>query len=136
MSKLFLIDDDNIVVYLTKRIINNSYPNIEIVSFEDGSDALDRLQELANSSDQDFPEFILLDIHMPMVDGWEFLEAYEKLPSNKRAKCKLMMHSSTADPKEIERALSFQSVIDFIAKPLKIEKLDSILSEKKILQKI
>ncbi len=81
MAKVFLIDDDNIVIYLTKLVINESLPELEVVSFEYATEALEALQDLVEKNHA-FPEYILLDINMPMVDGWDFLAVYEKFPCN------------------------------------------------------
>ena len=62
MAKVFLIDDDNIVIYLTKLVINESLPELEVVSFEYATEALEALQDLVEKN-QAFPEYILLDIN-------------------------------------------------------------------------
>jgi len=127
MAKVFLIDDDNIVIYLTKLVINESLPDLEVVSFEYATEALAVLQELVENN-QNFPEYILLDINMPMVDGWDFLAIYEKLPCDKRAQCKLMIHSSSLDPAEEIKSKSYQCVADFVSKPINTENLSTVFS--------
>lgn len=127
MAKVFLIDDDNIVIYLTKLVINESLPELEVVSFEYATEALEALQDLVEKNHA-FPEYILLDINMPMVDGWDFLAVYEKFPCNKRAQCKLMMHSSSLDPAEEIKSKSYNCVADFVPKPITTENLNNVFS--------
>jgi CheY-like chemotaxis protein len=127
MAKVFLIDDDNIVIYLTKLVINESLPELEVVPFEYATEALEALQELVEKN-QPFPEYILLDINMPMVDGWDFLEVYQKFPCDKRAQCKLMMHSSSLDPAEEIKSRTYTCVADFVAKPITTERLPAVFS--------
>ena len=127
MAKVFLIDDDNIMIYLTRLVINESLPELEVVSFEYAADALLVLQELINTN-QEFPEYILLDINMPMLDGWDFLDVYQKFPCNKRAQCKLMMHSSSIDPAEEMKSRAHNCVADFVSKPITTENLSSLFS--------
>ncbi|MEI6586192.1 MAG: response regulator [Sediminibacterium sp.] len=122
MPKVFLIDDDHIVIYLTKLTINETLPNLEVVSFEYALNALIKLKELADTK-QDFPEFILLDTNMPMVDGWEFLADYEKFPIAVRSKCKLMMYSSSIDLNEVSKSKSYTCVAGYVSKPISKEVL-------------
>jgi CheY-like chemotaxis protein len=135
MAKVFLIDDDNIVIYLTKLVINETLPDLDIVSFEHASEALEVLQELVENN-QKFPEYILLDINMPMIDGWDFLAAYEKFPCDKRAQCKLMMHSSSLDPAEEIKSRTHTCVADFVSKPINTENLSTIFSLEQSFQKV
>jgi len=135
MAKVFLIDDDNIVIYLTKLVINESLPEIEVIPFEYATEALDTLQELVENN-QHFPEYILLDINMPMVDGWDFLAAYEKFPCEKRAQCKLMMHSSSLDAAEEIKSRTYTCVADFVAKPITTESLSAVFSLEQSFQNV
>ena len=117
-KKLFLIDDDAIVCYLTKLEIKESFPEIEVTNFENAEEALTLLTVLSSSNHNNFPDFILLDINMPTIDGWDFLIAYEKFPITKKASCKLMMYSSSIDTLEVTKAKTFASVVDYIQKPI------------------
>jgi len=122
MAKVFLIDDDPIVIYLTELTINETLPNLAVVSFEYALNALVELKELADTK-QDFPDFILLDTNMPMVDGWEFLADYEKFPLELRSKCKLMMYSSSIDLNEVSKSKSYTCVSGYVSKPISKEVL-------------
>jgi CheY-like chemotaxis protein len=128
MRKVFVIDDDDIVIYLTKLIINESLPDLEVVSFEYASDSIAVLQKLV-ATNKAFPEYILLDINMPMVDGWDFLEVYKEFPFDKRAQCKLMIYSSSISPSEESRAKSYTCVADYVSKPITTETLASVFSK-------
>ncbi len=127
-KKLFLIDDDTIVCYLTKLEINDVFPEIEVTKFENVEEALVILKELSSANHYKFPDFILLDINMPTLDGWDFLTEYEKIPSTKKASCKLMMYSSSIDTLEIARSKTFPSVVDYIQKPITKAAITAIMN--------
>ena len=74
------------------------------------------------------PDIIFLDISMPIMDGWEFLEEYEQIEAQFEKKIKLYMFSSSISPHDMERAKQFSAVLDFIIKPLSKEKITELLN--------
>jgi CheY-like chemotaxis protein len=86
---------------------------------------VDYLTSIANNVEI-FPHIILVDINMPVLNGWEFLEVYEKL-NIQRQKVFLYMLSSSVYEYDIEKAKGFKSVDGFISKPLTIERLKELL---------
>lgn len=117
-SDIFLIDDDSLVNYLNREIIKEYLVDKTVSIFVDASDAIEALTVLAESSEDAFPDFIFLDINMPQMDGWDFLDLFQNFPSDKLANCKVIMHTSSIDPRDKEKAKCFPSVIDFVSKPL------------------
>ena len=124
---IFLIDDDGLVNFLNQEIIKDAYPDKNVQSFESATDALELLKKLSNSPDSSLPQLIFLDINMPVMDGWEFLEAFLQLPQNLIQDCKVVMHTSSIDPRDVEKAKTFSSVTDYITKPLTVQALSKIL---------
>ncbi|MCX6206669.1 MAG: response regulator [Bacteroidetes bacterium] len=126
IKDIFLIDDDGLVNFLNQEIIRESFPDKNVQAFERATDALDELKKLAESPNSNLPLLILLDINMPVMDGWEFLEAFDRLPTTICKNCKVVMHTSSIDPRDLEKAKTFSSVTDYISKPLTNQSLSKI----------
>jgi CheY-like chemotaxis protein len=120
--KLFLVDDDAMTNLVNKKIINK-YLDADIQSFTDPEKAIHLLEELSGSRPDMIPDVLFLDINMPLMDGWEFLKAFENLPEVVLNRCKVYMLSSSIDPLDVSRSRSFKAVHSFIEKPLTEAKL-------------
>ncbi len=116
----YIIDDDAIFVMVFKKILSNIENFNKIDNVKNGFEALEGLKAL-DANNEKFPDIIFLDLNMPVLDGWQFLEALENLPF----KDKLNIHviSSTIDKTEIERSQSFKVVKSFIQKPTSAKQL-------------
>jgi CheY-like chemotaxis protein len=126
INDIFLIDDDGLVNFLNKEIIKDAYPDKNVRSFESASDAIETLKKLVETPNSNIPQLILLDINMPVMDGWEFLEAFVQLPNTIIGNCKVVMHTSSIDPRDVEKAKTFYLVTDYITKPLTVQSLSKI----------
>ncbi len=122
MKSIFLVDDDKILVYLTIRTIKSATTETTFKDFGNGLEAIDYLKSVADKTDL-LPDIILLDLSMPVMDGWEFLEEYTKLEPSIQKKNKLYIFSSSISPHDIERAKNINLVSDFIIKPLKKDRI-------------
>jgi CheY-like chemotaxis protein len=127
INTIFLIDDDTLTNFLNQTIIRRVGYNNEIQAFEKPAFALDALQQLTSANDAPFPEMILLDVNMPQMNGWDFLEEYEKLPLQAIAKTKVYIVSSSINNRDIEKSKTYKTVSGFISKPLDTEKMNEIL---------
>lgn len=121
---LLVIDDDEINIFIIKKIVDKTGYDVNTVSKNNGQVAIDYINSVLDN-DESFPDIILIDINMPILNGWDFIEAYEKLsiPS----KVDVYMLSSSVYENDIERAKSYRSVKGFISKPLSIERLSELL---------
>ncbi|HCN36135.1 MAG: response regulator [Ignavibacteria bacterium] len=122
---VIIIDDDPInnkicSIYLKKTGIAD-----EIKCFLNGKEGLDFLNSQFNPEDY-LNVIVFLDLNMPIMNGWEFLEEYEKLPQNYKNKIDLYILSSSIDERDIIKSRENKSVIDFISKPFTSEILSSI----------
>jgi len=128
LNCILVIDDDEPTNFFT-RIILEEYggiPYIKIV--QSGQEALDYLA-LAEADKNNFPypDLVLLDINMPAMNGWEFLEEYRK--QDKIYVPKIVMLTTSLFPKDMERAMELPEIADFENKPLSAEKLEDILQK-------
>jgi CheY-like chemotaxis protein len=121
---MLVIDDDEINVFIIKKIIEKTGYAVSMISKSNGQLALDYLTALVKNGDP-FPQLILVDINMPLLNGWEFLEAYEKL--NMPEQTHMYMVSSSVYENDIEKAKSYKAINGFISKPLSIGRLTELL---------
>ena len=122
-----IIDDDPIFIYGTKRIMNEVNFSENIIVFNNGQDAIDGLNEMTNRN-EDLPSVIFLDLNMPIMNGWEFLEDFVKIPNHNREKVTVYIISSSVDPRDLERIKNYKVVNNYILKPLSPEDLESVLA--------
>ena len=123
---VFLVDDDKLFVYLTKKTIEATNFEGIIKEFGDGREAIEYLKEIAGMEEM-LPDFIFLDLSMPIMDGWEFLEEYLLIEPTFKKKITLYICSSSISPHDVERAKSIEAVTDFIIKPITKEKFIEML---------
>ena len=115
LIRVMVIDDNEADQFLAKTLIEDFNPDIEIIQATDGQEALDLLNEIENK-----PDVILLDINMPVMDGHEFLEHYEK--TDHKMAVFIMLASSDQDI-DIERASVYGFVKRYFTKPIDNENL-------------
>jgi CheY-like chemotaxis protein len=112
-----LIDDVAMNNLLSKYIVKNSYPAAQIVEFTDPLLALQYIQD--HCQDNGAPlNIILLDVYMPVVDGWDFLDSYERLPDEVKSKCAVYVLSSSINKADADRANANKNVVGYALKPL------------------
>ncbi|MCM4170713.1 response regulator [Arenibacter sp. TNZ] len=119
-----IIDDDPIFIFGSKILLRNNSFGANIIVFQNGKEALDNIVQMLES-DQGLPEVIFLDINMPIMDGWEFLEIFSKI--SKVQHIRVYILSSSIDSRDIERAKQYEIVSDFIAKPLTDSKISALI---------
>lgn len=117
IETLALVDDDSLFQFLTKRVIEETklVDNVEL--FSNGLQAINYLK-LNKDNAQQLPEVILLDLTMPVMDGWGFLNEYTRLLPQLAKKITTYIVSSSNDPADIRRAETIEAVKDFIIKPI------------------
>jgi CheY-like chemotaxis protein len=118
-KKILLVDDDQLNNLINTRIITK-FSDYTVDSFTSGKAGL---MYLHDCEPELFPEIIFLDINMPVMDGWDFLEEFQKFPETLTQNCSIIMLTSSIDINDIEKSKRFKSVRDFMSKPLTLESL-------------
>jgi len=129
MSKFDLaciIDDDPIFVYGTKRLMQLTQFCDKFLVFHNGQDAIDYLRPAILNNEKK-PEIILLDLNMPVMDGWQFLDELIQVPTH--VVITIYIVSSSIDPADRNRAKLYQNVTNYLIKPMTAQRLKEILNE-------
>ena len=131
IDKILLVEDDPIAVMLCKSVISRQGIVRNIETARDGQKALDYYQSLldenANSGQLLFPELILLDLNMPVMGGWEFLDVFLKKYFAYCKNTRVVILSSSIVPEDEERARDYDIVVDFLSKPIRKDHLSKML---------
>lgn len=126
IKNLTLIDDDDIFVFLTKKAVESTNLVELIKVFGNGLDAINFLKENCDNVDS-LPEIILLDLSMPIMDGWQFLDQFTKLIPKINKKITIYICSSSISPSDVLLAKKNNAVSDYIIKPVTKEKLIELI---------
>lgn len=134
IKRILLVDDDQILNFLHSRLFEKTGIVEQVDIALNGREALDYLAKGINKREAEQetdiqPEIILLDINMPVMDGWEFLEEYKKLGNTKRHGIMVVMLTSSLNPDDREKAKQYEEITTFINKPLSIPMIQEIFSK-------
>ncbi|MCZ6519935.1 MAG: response regulator [Bacteroidetes bacterium] len=126
VDTICLVDDDEVYHYIMERTISRNKLAKTILKFMDGETAINFFnQNLANQSK--LPELILLDLNMPVMDGWEFLQEFLIIQPQLKKKVTIYLVTSSVNETDIEKAQNFQIISGYLVKPIAEEKLLEIL---------
>jgi two-component system, chemotaxis family, chemotaxis protein CheY len=121
-----VVDDDKIFQLTASKTLLGTHITDKVLQFENGEDALRYLKSnLASPSE--LPDYIFLDINMPFVDGWMFLEDFASLKPGLSKAIVIYMVSSSIDPRDMARAKNNRNVSEYVVKPVTKEKFAELL---------
>jgi two-component system, chemotaxis family, chemotaxis protein CheY len=122
---IFLVDDDHIYQFTAKKTLESMGLPGQVSIFTDGEQAIKYIKEHI-SQPEAMPDVIFLDINMPVMDGWQFVEEYQKLSLPK--KVALYMVSSSVDETDMKRSKEYHVIDDYIIKPVGRSRFEQLLS--------
>jgi CheY-like chemotaxis protein len=133
LDLILCVDDDPITLMLCKMVISHSEFAKTIITAQNGEEALNYFDDLKlnnlGAAISDYPKLIFLDLNMPVMGGWEFLDHFSKEEYRSAFnECKVIVLSSTIDPDDIRKAKTYPMVLDFLSKPISKEMLEGLKS--------
>lgn len=119
LEQILCIDDDPITLMLCKKVISKSAFSKEIITAQNGEEALHHFHTLKyNKNKASKPELIFLDLNMPVMGGWEFLDHFTSPAYAEFNTAPVIVLSSTIDPDDLAKAKKYPIIIDFLSKPI------------------
>lgn len=128
LKGILLVDDDDTANIINEMLILELGATEQLFQARNGKEAIELLNGLASQAQPNMPELILLDINMPVMDGFAFLEAYQEMDFPGKSSLKIVMLTTSPNPKDIEQAEN-AGVTDYLTKPLLEESLRGILDK-------
>jgi len=125
--QICLVDDDQIYQFTARKVLESINPENKILAFFNGEQAIDYLKTMLDKQDE-LPDVLFLDINMPVMDGWQFLDAYKAILPSLHKPLMIYMVSSSVNEQDIEKSKEYGTVTDYIIKPVQREKFLSLLS--------
>lgn len=124
---ILLIDDDPIINFVTNRFLRKAGYVNEIIKFEQSLEGLEYVKEILTSFDlAPCSVLIFLDINMPVLNGWGFLEQFEKLPDKAKEVFRIVILTSSYDPEDIRMANDNKNVSEYVVKPLSVFRIGEV----------
>jgi CheY-like chemotaxis protein len=130
LKTILCVDDDPITLMLCKKVIKKAEFSEDVLFANNGQEAFELIQSLVNKKQNDteinLPQLIFLDLNMPVMNGWEFLDLFNTTISNEFLETKVIILSSTIDPSDYNKAKQYDIVSHFLSKPITVEMLENL----------
>ncbi len=126
--KVMVVNDDEISLFVSSKMISKTAFAADVITAGNGLKALQVFDQLLLNSrtPSDVPELVFLDLHMPVMDGWEFLEVFTEKYAYIFPSVRFVILSSSIDPDDIFKLNRFSTVIDLIRHPISFEILNEL----------
>ena len=139
INRVFCIDDDQITLTLCEMVIKKAGFASEVIGAKNGKEGLAYFSEHfskanKNNKTEELPQVIFLDLNMPVMNGWNFLDDYLMKYHDRVPDTKVVILSSTVNPEDFSKANEYDIVIDFINKPLTVEGLEELMHNEHLSQ--
>jgi CheY-like chemotaxis protein len=119
-----------VYIKLIKKIIDVKNLSENLLVFKNGQEALDHFRPIMeNINEEAFPEIILLDLNMPVMDGWNFLNEFTQIKMHSKIKTTLYIVSSSINPYDVAKAKSYSMVTDYLIKPVNLDQFESLFEK-------
>jgi CheY-like chemotaxis protein len=134
INKVLIVDDDNASVFLTQMVLEEMHITNEIHTVANGKEALAFVEKHANVVHQDAangdfnepPNLIFLDINMPVMDGFEFLDHFEKLHARQATDFHVVLLTTSINQRDVDKARKY-NIVSYMEKPITEEKINIII---------
>ncbi len=126
-TRLLFIDDDEINNFILQELFAEE-EDLALTFFSDSSAAYDHLRMLTEKQIQDLPDIIFMDIKMPILDGFEFLDRLQQDGFLVNKPVDIFLLSSTLDSRDVKRAASYSNIKELVTKPLTVDKFRTLIS--------
>jgi two-component system, chemotaxis family, chemotaxis protein CheY len=126
MNKYMLIDDDEFFLILNKDILTMTSPEAGIIQFHSAIAALEWMEKTIHDNQDEWPDNILLDIRMPFMNGFDFLERLKDFPHSTIRRIKVFMMTSSLDERDFIKSKNYPFVYNYFTKPLTIEMIEDM----------
>ena len=126
---IWVIDDDVIYQTIIKKLIYKSGAYSEHFSFPNGNEAISTLKKTLEDNSNNLPDIILLDINMPVLDGWEFMDEFQTLKSKINKKINIFIVSSSIAVEDKNKAETYGEIMRYMSKPVTVDVLVELASK-------
>ena len=126
-NDVFVVDDDKIFHFLIKKLLSSNNIDVSPNFFENGLQAIEGIKSKLNNG-QNPPDLILLDINMPVMDGWEFMEELGLIKPKFMKQIVVYIVSSSIALEDKNKSKSYENILGYLSKPVTVDDLISIAS--------
>lgn len=126
IKQILFIDDDEINNFILKEIFESQYNDVKVTFYTEAAQALAYVEGLVEGKEDPVPDIVFLDIKMPEMDGFDFLDSFEQKGLHEKFQVPIFMLTSSVNQRDISRASSYKTVKELITKPLTFDKLQEL----------
>ncbi len=127
-KSIWIVDDDPIYQIIANKIVQRSAMFSEVTTFKNGKEAIDTVHQVLESKNT-IPDIILLDINMPVMDGWEFMEELSAVKPKIEKEFSVYIVSSSIAVEDKSKSKKYTDILGYISKPISVDDLILIASK-------